>query len=97
MRRETKIGGPGTKLLLNIALKSYVTLQKAGDKTFRLACVVAREDGSAGTGGSDTESKGNKPEFEPATFLIKTKLATEADQLYNHIQSLIIPNSGVQS
>jgi hypothetical protein len=87
MRRETKVGGLGTKLLLNVALKSYVTVQKAGEKALRLSCVVLKED--LGVGGGGAESQRQKPEFEPATFLIKTKLATEADKLYAQIQSIM--------
>jgi hypothetical protein len=49
----------GTKLLLNVLLKSYVTVVKQGPNMFRLTCVAVPEDG--------------KGEPVPCVYMFKTK------------------------
>lgn len=65
----------GTKLLLNAALKNYVTVTKAGDKMFRLFCLGLKEE--------------NSTTFAPATYLFKLKNNEEADSIYNAIKSAV--------
>lgn len=79
MRRESKVGGTGTKLLLNVLLKKYVTLSKAGDKMFRLSCMHQDEDAL----GALTQ------QIVHTVFLFRTKLVQEADQLFDAIQAAI--------
>ncbi|CAM6001658.1 unnamed protein product [Sphagnum balticum] len=68
-------GHTGTKLLLNVALKSYVTIVKAGDKMFRLTCMTFKDDTST--------------ELTACTFLFKTKTNEEADTLFGVIKDAI--------
>lgn len=75
MRRESSRGGPGTKVLLNAAIKGYVTVAKISDKMFRMSCICPRDE--------------NSPELVPATFLFKTKTTAEADDLYEEIKSIV--------
>jgi len=75
MRRESSRGGPGTKVLLNASIKSYVTVAKVGDKMFRMTCICTKDE--------------NSSELAPATFLFKTKSTAEADDLYEEIKSIV--------
>ena len=65
----------GTKLLLNAALKNYVTVAKAGDKMFRLFCLSLKDE--------------NSTEFVPSTYLFKLKNTEEADNIFNAIKSVV--------
>jgi hypothetical protein len=65
----------GTKLLLNVALKSYVTIVKAGDKVFRISCMSLKDE--------------NSSELVPTTYLFKTKSTQELEILFNEVKRIV--------
>lgn len=44
MRRETRGNGPGTKLLLNVALTACKSVALEGEKNIRMTCIEIKED-----------------------------------------------------
>ena len=62
-------------MLLNAALKSYVTVTKVGDKMFRLMCLSLKDE--------------NSKEFVPTTYLFKLKSIDDADTTFNIIKTAV--------
>ena len=62
-------------MLLNAALKSYVTVTKVGDKMFRLVCLSLKDEHSK--------------EFVPTTYLFKLKSIDDAETTFNIIKTAV--------
>lgn len=76
MRRESQPGGHGTKLILNEALREHTDVAKISEKALRLTVIAVGAEG--------------KP--HPVSYLFKTKLVQEADNLENVIKTLSKPS-----
>mmetsp|Transcript_491 Transcript_491/g.822 ORF Transcript_491/g.822 Transcript_491/m.822 type:complete len:440 (+) Transcript_491:3-1322(+) len=73
MRREDKKGGLGTKLLLNVRLDKYASVERQGEKMVRLLCINHTDD-------TDLLKKDPVPTLK--TYLLKTKTVQEAEELF---------------
>lgn len=74
MRRESQPGGAGTKLLLNLLLRSgVVSVAKISERAVRLTCVEGGDGGRV----------------RPVSFLLKTQQAQEADKIVSTVTALL--------
>lgn len=96
MRRESKPGGPGTKVLLNVGLRRYVVFSRVGDRAVQLVCLAPRPVTDATTttttatdgtiGGTGCASTASGQDFVLSTFLFKSK---EAGSLASHLEDIL--------
>jgi hypothetical protein len=75
-------GGCGIKVIFNALLKKYVKIEKINDKMLKLVCINVIADSAP-----SVDESADKAKLLPATFLLKTQLPSEADDLYNKIKS----------
>lgn len=98
-RRESTPGGQGTKLILNLPLRSECHVLRKGDKFVRLsafeALTTAEEEGKGlvpvvvGNDKKDTEEGTKKKEaisFQVVQYLFKVKTVVDADSLEKALQ-----------
>lgn len=94
MRRESHPGGHGTKLLLNVPLKTHVEIAKHGDRAVRLSYITSVVNSSASSLSSSSERAEDQTDSQSAqkveavTNILKTKTFQEADQLLKAMQSV---------
>jgi hypothetical protein len=72
MRRESQPGGYGTKLILNESLREHTDVSRISDKALRLTVITVGAEGKA----------------QPVSYLFKTKLVEEADNLELTLKTL---------
>lgn len=101
MRREDKKCGGGTKLLLNLLIRSHCTVTKNGDTTFVLSTILPSKgisstdidnDGSKGVevgAGEDAANGDNAASLETHSYLLKCKLVAEAEMLMKAVNDAI--------
>jgi len=77
MRREEKKGGAGTKLLLNLRLTALCSINMSGEKAFSVSTLVSRSVAETG------EEAAKGAAVETVSYMLKYKLAGEADKAYN--------------
>lgn len=78
MRRESQPGGHGTKLLVNVALKKHVDVEKHGDRAVRLTYIS-----------TSVEEEGGPKGVVVLTYLFKTKNVQDADSLFDAMHNLL--------
>uniref|UniRef100_A0A7S4IV98 RanBD1 domain-containing protein n=1 Tax=Odontella aurita TaxID=265563 RepID=A0A7S4IV98_9STRA len=87
-RRESTPGGPGTKLILNLPLRSdgSCTVTRQAEKYVRLATVEVVEVQSEGGEVKDKGEGKKKTEQKTVLYLFKIKMAADADELQKRLE-----------